>query len=96
MGSATCTSNTGACNGAAGGFSAAISENLWAPPLPYENSTTCGECWQLTAEGRAPVVVRIDNLCPRAGNEAMCGQRDKKGKNSVGMCDSLWSYSFAG
>lgn len=84
MGSQNCAVNAGACGPTGmGGYTAAISENLFGSPSIGVAGSACGECWSLTANGGKAVTVKIDNLCPRQGN-SMCAQQTTADVNQVG------------
>ena len=65
-----------------GGYTAAISENLFGSPSTGIPGSACGECWSLKANRGTAVIVKIDNLCPRQGNP-MCAQQTTSDVNQV-------------
>ena len=82
-----CKSNTVAC-GFFGGFNAAVSQNLFGAGPGDGAGPACSTCYSLSSStaGTKSIVVKINNLCPAVGNEAMCAQNGMSGTNSVGMC----------
>ena len=66
-----------------GGYTAAISENLFGSPSIGVAGSACGKCWSLTTNGGAAVTVEIDDLCPRQGNPT-CAQQTTAEVNQVG------------
>ncbi|KAF2228589.1 glycoside hydrolase family 45 protein [Viridothelium virens] len=87
-GDGTCNTNTAACGFFTNpGFSAAISQNLYGAAPGAGAGPQCGTCWRLTAQtnpynqraiGTAPIVVKVNNLCPASGNP-LCAQKDLSG-----------------
>ena len=88
-----CKSTIVAC-GFFGGFNAAVSQNLFGAGPGDGAGPACNTCYSLRSStaGTKSIVVKINNLCPAVGNEAMCAQNGMSGTNSVGMCQHypLW------
>ncbi|KAG7001991.1 RNA 3'-terminal phosphate cyclase [Physcia stellaris] len=80
-----CKTKTVAC-GFFGGFNAAVSQNLFGAAPGDGPGPACHSCYSLSSStaGTKSIVVKVNNLCPAIGNEAMCAQNGMSGTNSVG------------
>ena len=76
-----------ACGGAAGGKTAAASQNLFGVGSGAGAGPACGTCWELSSglAGTAQIIVTVDNLCPADVHNEKCSQSGLGGKNSLGM-----------
>jgi len=94
FGSGNCNTNSVACGFFDNpGFNAAVSENLFGVTSGQGAGPACGTCWQLSVtgdekgnpvSGGKSIVVKVNNLCPAAGNP-LCAQQGMSGTNSMGM-----------
>ena len=82
FGSGPCTTSSNACGSAAGGYTAAMSQNFFGAGPGQGAGPMCGTCWQLELNGKT-MVVTIDNLCPIEGN-TICGMGSQSATNSMG------------
>ncbi|KAL9038592.1 MAG: hypothetical protein Q9180_003046 [Flavoplaca navasiana] len=75
-----------ACGGAAGGKTAAVSQNLFGVGSGAGAGPACGTCWELSSglAGTASIIVTVDNLCPADVHNEKCSQSGLGGKNSLG------------
>ena len=91
MGSANCAKTANACGGHAGGYTAAISQNMFGAGPGQGAGDGCGHCWRVETGGKS-IVVTVDNLCPIEGNER-CNQANKDAKNADGesLRPSVWT-----
>ena len=71
--------------GMTGGFTAAVSENLFGVGPGAGAGPKCGTCWSLSSgqPGTVSITVKVSDLCPAAGNP-LCAQQGLSGVNSAG------------
>ncbi|MCJ1228056.1 hypothetical protein MMC12_004716 [Toensbergia leucococca] len=92
-GSGNCNTATSACGWySSPGYNAAASQNLFGAGPGAGAGPACGTCWRLTAStdssgntlhGAASIVVKVNNLCPAAGNP-LCAQTSLTDTNQYG------------
>ena len=72
--------------GIQGGFTAAVSQNLFGVGPGAGAGPACGTCYSLSSgqPGIAPITVKVTDLCPVDGNP-LCAQQGLSGTNSAGM-----------
>lgn len=86
----------GACGGpigrgAIGGFTVAVSTNLYCGPKWGKQGAACDQCWELTS-GTRSIIVFVNNLCPGDSNPicSMSTLHDTNEKNmnvNFDLCD---------
>ena len=56
--------------------------------LGHGAGPACNTCYSLSSStaGTKSIVVKVNNLCPALGNEAMCAQKGISGTISIGKC----------
>ena len=72
--------------GISGGFTAAVSQNLFGVGSGAGAGPACGTCYSLSSglPGTAPITVKVTNLCP-ADSNPLCAQQGLSGTNSLGL-----------
>ena len=73
--------------GITGGFTAAVSQNLFGVGSGAGAGPACGTCYSLSSgqPGTASITVKVTNLCPADASNPLCTQQGLSGTNSAGM-----------
>ena len=85
MGSQNCVTSSNACGvPGTGGYTAAVSQNLFGVAGGAGAGPACGGCWSLTTDGGKNLVVKVNNLCPIQGN-SLCSMQTLGNVNQLGI-----------
>ena len=93
------TSAVVACGVAGSGFTAAMSQLSFGSAPGLGPGDACGRCFSVTAtaDPYSPaytgpfktIIVKVTDLCPKAGNEEWCGQTSAQPTNQHGAQTQL-------